>query len=77
MRGSRCLQCGEVRWNLVGARTMGGERDAACPVCGAETVTERRFPGRAVAGARDREGERRTYHPAIDGPPGRPTAGAR
>ena len=45
----RCVECGEVQWNL---RTLAQNGDAPageCRVCGAELRHERRRPGRRIA----------------------------
>ena len=39
----RCVECGEVQWNLLPTRSGG---TGMCRVCGAELRTERRRPGR-------------------------------
>ena len=42
MFGRRCVDCGEVRWSILGRAGQMAE----CPACGGETVEERRHPGR-------------------------------
>ena len=67
MDATRCLDCGDVRWSLIGLKGQAG----ACEICGGETVPERRRP---TAGPRPEMGERRdlvgvpdladiTFHP--------------
>jgi hypothetical protein len=41
--GTRCTECGDVRWSIFSART---DATAPCIVCGGEVVRERRYPGR-------------------------------
>ena len=40
MDATRCLDCGDVRWSLIGLKGRAG----ACEICGGETVPERRRP---------------------------------
>lgn len=40
MDATRCLDCGDVRWSLLG---LAG-RTASCSECGGELVAERRRP---------------------------------
>lgn len=40
MDAIRCLECGDVRWSLLGLRGGPGE----CQVCGGKMVPERRRP---------------------------------
>ena len=51
MDAIRCLDCGDVRWSLLGLHGEPGE----CVICGGEMVPERRRP----AGRRFDPGERR------------------
>jgi hypothetical protein len=43
MEATRCPECGETRWQLMG---LAVSRDTHCCACGAELVPERRLPGR-------------------------------
>lgn len=70
MDAIRCLDCGDVRWSLMGLKGRAGK----CTMCGGEMVPERRRP---AAGARLRRGERRDLFPARESAGGggpRPTA---
>ncbi len=40
MDAIRCLDCGDVRWSLMGLKG----RPGACTMCGGEMVPERRRP---------------------------------
>jgi uncharacterized paraquat-inducible protein A len=51
MFGSRCEECGEVRWSIFDRQQV---QPAECPVCGAQMILERRHPGRR-AGAQPAE----------------------
>jgi hypothetical protein len=51
MDAIRCLDCGDVRWSLIGLKGHPG----ACEICGGEMVPERRRP----SGAPFRPDERR------------------
>ena len=44
----RCVECGEVQWNL---RAIAKDAAQTCRVCGAELRVERRRPGRRFKGA--------------------------
>lgn len=55
MYGSRCEDCGEVRWSLFGRPE---ERPAEeCPVCGSTMTLERRHPGHRASGRFDERRE--------------------
>ena len=54
MEATRCPECGETRWQLMGLAVA---RDTHCCACGAELVPERRLPGRRLRAA---DAERRT-----------------
>jgi uncharacterized paraquat-inducible protein A len=55
MFGSRCEECGEVRWSIFGRQQA---QPAECPACGAQMTLERRHPGRhARAQATERRDE--------------------
>ena len=43
MEGFRCTSCGHVTWSFL---PIAHEREGACALCGATTVSERRHPGR-------------------------------
>jgi len=45
MFGLRCVDCGEVRWSVLGRLQ---DVDRTCPGCGARMVEERRHPGRST-----------------------------
>ena len=51
MDAIRCLDCGDVRWSLMGLKG----RPGTCSMCGGEMVPERRRP----TGAPMSRGERR------------------
>ena len=70
MDAIRCLDCGDVRWSLMGLKG----RPVACEMCGGETVPERRRP---TSGAPIALGERRDMFAAREaaaGPGARPSA---
>jgi hypothetical protein len=68
MDAIRCLDCGDVRWSLMGLRG----RSSPCVMCGGETVPERRRP---ATGTVDREERRDLMVPSRSAPdPYRPTA---
>jgi hypothetical protein len=60
MDAIRCLDCGDVRWSLMGLKG----RPAECTMCGGQMVPERRRPvaGLAIAASerRDLAGVRET-----------------
>lgn len=43
MDAIRCLDCGDVRWSLIGLKGQPG----TCAICGGEMVPERRRPAKA------------------------------
>jgi predicted nucleic acid-binding Zn ribbon protein len=43
MHASRCKDCGDTRWSLLGAYRP--EALTACQMCGGEMLQERRSPG--------------------------------
>ena len=45
MFGLRCVDCGEVRWSVLGRFQ---DVDRTCPACGAQMREERRHPGRST-----------------------------
>jgi hypothetical protein len=51
----RCVECGEVQWNLLFARGSG-----KCRLCGAELKIERRRPGRRFARLKKERRDTRT-----------------
>ena len=55
MDAIRCLDCGDVRWSLMGLKGKPG----ACTMCGGEMVPERRRP---AVGAMAGPAERRDAH---------------
>ncbi len=62
MDAIRCLDCGDVRWSLMGLKG----RPGACTMCGGEMVPERRRP----SGAPISLGERRDAIAAREAPAG-------
>jgi hypothetical protein len=46
MDAIRCLDCGDVRWSLLGLKGRPGE----CTMCGGEMVPERRRPAAGTPG---------------------------
>ena len=54
MDAIRCLDCGDVRWSLMGLKGRPGN----CTMCGGEMVPERRRP---TPGAMMSPGERRDH----------------
>ena len=69
MDAIRCLDCGDVRWSLMGLKGRPGK----CTMCGGEMVAERRRP---AAGRPATPGERRDLAGAHEAPASgaRPTA---
>jgi hypothetical protein len=47
MDAVRCLNCGETRWSLF-SETFERLLSEPCPVCGGDTVVERRRPGTSL-----------------------------
>ena len=54
MDAIRCLDCGDVRWSLMGLKG----RPGSCTMCGGEMVAERRRP---TSGAMPSPAERRDH----------------
>ena len=50
MDAMRCLECGDVRWSLIGF----AEDTGTCELCGGETVPERRQPAGMSRGGVER-----------------------
>ncbi len=50
MDAIRCLDCGDVRWSLMGLKG----RPGACTMCGGEMVAERRRPSTAPSSLGER-----------------------
>lgn len=50
MFGTRCAECGEVRWSILGRNE---DEPGECPACGATMTVERRRPGRQPDAAAD------------------------
>jgi hypothetical protein len=53
----RCVECGEVQWNLLS--TLSGAQQE-CRVCGAQLRAERRRPGRRFGRLRKERRDART-----------------
>jgi predicted RNA-binding Zn-ribbon protein involved in translation (DUF1610 family) len=52
--GTRCEECGEVRWSILGRSDASAH---ACPICGGAMVEERRHPGRRARALKERRDE--------------------
>lgn len=46
MQATRCPDCGETRWSLIGLPV---KRATTCSACGTELLPERRLPGRRAS----------------------------
>ena len=67
MEATRCPECGETRWHLMGLPV---KRATTCSSCGTELLPERRLPGRRAKAAKAALTERRVASKTR--PPARP-----
>jgi hypothetical protein len=68
MEAIRCIDCGDVRWSLMGLAKTGPGK---CEMCGGEMVRERRHPERGPMwlGAERRDAAGRMTTPRSVGAP--------